>query len=295
MSILLFIDFFDLNIKKYVIKICLNMTKYTRTVDTFNNFILPAIPSLTLLTKLSGNSNSELDKFILDNAIQCFYNLAILTKSYSHNSSTSVLSQIIKDGLFGNLFEIMNNCLTYKKSSVNGTGNINIGIYFDTLKNIFKLFQLLCELSSEISNILIEMNIIEVIFTILKNEFDITGGDKNKNSTQITSKIKMTHSHHSILNEIFYLIHSFYPKIESETVKNIISTTRAISDNNSHVYIYFSENIISLLIENFNYIPSSHTSLKVLKLISVFLYHSNDENIIKYVDPSKMSNILSSK
>src|SRR5688572_6270742 len=79
-SILLFVDFFDINIKKYVTQSCYNMTKFVKNNTNYKKFIEPGLPSLTSLTKLSGSS--DLEKNILNQAILCFYNILTCFKNY---------------------------------------------------------------------------------------------------------------------------------------------------------------------------------------------------------------------
>jgi glycosyltransferase involved in cell wall biosynthesis len=52
----------DSNIKKYVINSCINISRYIKCYETFKNKILPAIPSLTYLTKLNSKTKNEVTK-----------------------------------------------------------------------------------------------------------------------------------------------------------------------------------------------------------------------------------------
>ena len=52
-----------------------------------------------------------------------------------------------------------------------GTGNNkDLNIFQDTLKNIIKIFQIFCNSSVEISNLILNMNILEIIYSIIVKE-----------------------------------------------------------------------------------------------------------------------------
>lgn len=282
----MFVDFFDSNIKKYVINSCYNMTRYTKKWEIFQKAILPGLPSLTSMTKLYGNS--ELDKSILDKAILSFYNILQGIKNYKlYTQDESIWETVIQYGLADNLLEIL---FTFFKmlnstgSNSSSSGN-NSSVYMDTFKNIIKTFQLLCEQSAKISNMLINMNIMETIYSILKEELEMTTMGSNS-----LDKGRASSSHHTIFNELFPFLHSFFPQPDSKNTKE-----RVITDNSSRVFILFSEKIIPLLIDNFVNISSSNLSIKVLKLINIYCYYSNNQNLSMYIEPLKLANIMSSK
>ena len=84
----------DLNLRKSALKACLNMSKPGTSVDFVKKYILPAVPNLTLLTKLSGGS--EIEKSICDSAIQCFYYIVSGTKNYNFSFHTNYYKQFFK-------------------------------------------------------------------------------------------------------------------------------------------------------------------------------------------------------
>lgn len=269
-AILSFVDFFDLNLKRYVIITCVNMCKWIKTLETFNEKVKPALLGLTGLTKFCGNS--ELEKFILDQAIQCFYSIINSAKNNKfYINDFNVFEEIIQYGLVDNLFEVLNNFMRMMEE------NKNVAIYLDTFKNIVKVLQMLCENSSNISNLLINMNILEMIYHILKGELNHSSTNNNINS-----------ANHSIFNEIFPLIISFFPN------NNTNSQKRLITDNTSHVYLFFAQKILPILINNFIHISSSGTTFKIVKIIKLFISFSNNVHINMFLDPLKVANILSS-
>jgi len=52
-SILGLIDFFDLNLRKSAVKACVNMSISANNKDYIKKFVLPAIPSLSNMTKVN--------------------------------------------------------------------------------------------------------------------------------------------------------------------------------------------------------------------------------------------------
>ncbi len=102
-AVLSLIDFFDLNLRKSALKACVNMTRVINNMDYIKKFIIPAIPSLTSLTKFIGNS--EIEKTILDQAVLCFYNIVYCIKTYNLITQTqNFYTTLIMYGLLENLF-----------------------------------------------------------------------------------------------------------------------------------------------------------------------------------------------
>jgi len=241
------------------------MSKYIRKFETLNRFILPAIPSLTTMTKL--NSHTELDKSILDKCVICFYNILITVKvNKFYEADVQVWDSIIKYGLLDNLVDLVVSLMSENSSdqiNINSTtsnrNSKNSVINLETFKSIVKIFQLLSEQSAKICNSLINMNILEMVHKIFKEELELSSIN-----SQSIEKGRAASTHHSIFNELLPLLISFFPSTFKED-----DSERLITDNTSLEYISFSKNIIPVLIENFINISSSQTSLKALRLINI--------------------------
>jgi len=247
-SILCLIEFFDLNLRKYAIKVCLRLSKHIKNFIIFKDFILPAIPNLTNLTKFSGNS--ELEKFILDSAIGCFYNiLKTIKMNKLEKNNKEIFQQLNQQGLVQNLFEVVLNVINLNtKNNIENKGNenylsdfnstnknftkannnINMN-YSETLKKIFTIFEFLSLKSDEISNSFLDiesyfkslnfnMSIFEVINAIIDSEIGINNydeGDKNncqnlltRENHNIQNKKNKIYSNASF-NKIFNYVFSF--------------------------------------------------------------------------------------
>jgi len=207
-SILFLIEFFDLNLRKYAINVCLRLSKYIKNSVIFKQFILPAIPNLTNLTKFSGNS--EIEKYILDSAIGCFYNILKSVKAYNLDfNNKSIYKQINEFGLVSNLFEGVLNFVNLVKKSGNekstdknailaknsrssnnsSKGNLN---FSETIKRIFNIFEIFSLKSDEIANSLldieckfaslgIKMSVFEVINMMLECEIGANDKQQHRN------------------------------------------------------------------------------------------------------------------
>ncbi len=231
------------------------------------------------LNKYFGNS--EVEKFILDKSIVCFYNIINSIKNFNfHSQDKKILINLIQYGFLNNLFDVLTTFLKLLNDE-KPTDNKNINIYLDTLKNILKVFESLCSQSSEITNLILNMNILQIVNTILLKELGLHNSDQIRN--------KLGSSHHAILNEIFALLNSFFPNKDSKEQDKIVS------EQNKQFYLFFSEKIINILVKEIINIPSSNTVIQVIKLVEMYINYSQNEFIITFVDQSKLSNICASK
>jgi hypothetical protein len=258
------------------------MTRYIRRYETLQDKILPAIPSLTTMTKFSLNM-SELDKTILDKSILSFYNIFNCIKSYKLcEVDKQIVEKVTQYGLLDNLIEILDTFFkTLKDTELNKKIQLNKSnsiILMDTFKNIIKIFQLLCEQSENFTNNLINMNVLEMIYTILKEELEISNGKSYSHN-----------SHHSVVNELLPFLQSLF--IESKNT----APTQIYLDNETKLFIFFSQKMIPLLIDNYVNISSSSISIKIIKLLKHYCFHAKLQTLEKYVNSSKVANILSSK
>jgi E3 ubiquitin-protein ligase TRIP12 len=279
-SVLSFIDFFELSTRKSALKACVNMSKVGNNIDYIRNHILKAIPNLTNLSKLNGNS--EIEKTIVDLAIQSIYNILNGVKNYNYSMDfNDFCEDIIKDGLINvlldNFIKFIN--VEEKKEIKNNIFNVNV----DTIKNILKIFELLCIMSNNIANTLLNKNMLELIYKVIKNEINYNKNDGSKVNSSNT---------HSLFNELFNLLSSFFPNQLNKNNINLLKT-KIMSDENKNYYDFFSEKILILLIENILNIPSSSTTLGVIKIIKMYIANSKNDYIQKYIDDNQLSNSIS--
>ncbi len=232
-SILFLIEFFDLNLRKHAITICLKLSKNIKNSVIYRQFILPSIPNLINLLRYSGNT--EIEKFILDSAINCFYYILKSIKSFKLDFiNKDIYKEIYDFGLVHNLFEIILNIINLMKSTKEEEKNKDYSIktqnnkmnlnYCETLKKIFIIFEFLNLKSDEIANKFLDIeqnytninfniSIFEIINIIIdceinNNNFDII---KNKNNEEnIFLPRNKNLSNEIIKNNIFYECKSFH-------------------------------------------------------------------------------------
>jgi hypothetical protein len=129
------------------------------------------------------------------------------------------------------------------------------------------------------------MNILEIVYNMMMKEFDPLNKDRFHSSNL------------PIFPEIFSLLISLFPlcshiKSEKDIKDNFRS--KIMSLENKVFYIFFSEKLLPLLLNNILSLPSSTAMLNVIRLIELFIIFSSNENIVKHICPAKLSNILSS-
>ena len=148
----------------------------------------------------------------------------------------------------------------------------------DTFKNILKVFEILCSQSIDITNLVLNMNILEIINTVLYKELGVLDQKAKFGSSNIS---------------IFANFRKSQQHVQSNKKENF--NTKIMSESNKNFYIYFSEKILSILVKNIVNMPSTTTILEVIHLIELYVTYSPKDQIIIYIDPVKLSNISSSK
>ena len=282
LNILSFIDFFDLPLRKTALKACVNMSKRGNSFEYYKNHIESAIPNLTNLAKLSGNS--DIEKNIVDLAIQCFYNIIFGIKNFGYSMNfNNFCNNIIKYGLLNVLLENFIKFINYDFDNIEKNKISNDNVTVDTIKNILKIFEMFCSMSDNITNLLLNQNMLEMIYKVIKNEINYTKNDGSKVNASNT---------HSLFNEIFNLLASFFPS-QSNKDNNKLFKTKIMSDENKHFYKFFSENILSLLIDNILNISSNSTTLGVIKIINMYCANSSLDYIKQFINDDKLSNTIS--
>lgn len=267
-SILVFYDFFEVSTRVFILKILTNLTKSIKNKKIFETKILPNLSSLAPLIYLTGHT--DIEKKNLNKIIHILYLIADSILDYYEENE--VWLKFTENGILLKTYKLLDEYVQsiYKDQEFNH--NIHI-INHDTFKTIIKFLSIISTNSTEISNRLMEMSILDTIYKTLKIELE--------------SDIKKTNNQHLVFVELFPFILSLFP--------TKIDKRNTITDNDSIYYEYFSKNIMRLLINNFINISSISTTIKGLELIKIFLQISSKENLIKYMDASCFSNLIWSK
>ena len=320
-SLLSLMEFCDLGLRKIALKACVNMTNCINNQDFIKKFIMPSIPSLSNLIRYSGDS--ELEKVLLDLSVQCFYNIIISIKNYNLNTNMTSFYKVVSDnGILENLYDVFLRFLKIDKESVyddemlikrknssymgntssNTNSNSNSNINLETFKNIIKIFEYFCFLNADITNGILNMNILNVIYFILVKEFglissntykklqsqDATNNDLKLSLSELSQEkvSKVVSNSQGYFIEIFNLLISLFPNKNSKGAAD-----RLLAQENKNFFIYFSEKILCLIINNVVNIPSSNSMVQIFKLLEMYIQSSSPENIFTYIDPIKFSNI----
>jgi len=192
------------------------------------------------------------------------------------------------------------------------SSNTNTFINLETFKNIVKIFEYFCSLNPNIANGILNMRILNVIYYILVRELGLIaspgsykksqsqnqlnkegeGDDKEYRSSlsgipQQGEKARVnSSSSQGYFIEIFNLLISLFPNKNSKGAED-----RLLSPDNKNFFIYFSEKILSLIINNIVNIPSSNSMVQIFKLLEMYINSSPVEYIESYIDPVKFANI----
>jgi hypothetical protein len=275
-SILTFIDFFEVNTRKYVIDCCLRMTKHIKKYDILNNKIIPGLQNLTSFSKF--NCQNEVEKYNFDKAILCFYNILVGIKNNKlYENCASVWEDIVQFGLFENLIEALEVFLDIDNNETISHifSKNNLVIYMDTFKNIIKIFSILCKNSEKIRNRMLDSTILNMMYRIIKDEIEqdtYINLDRNKSNI----------SHHLIFYELIPFLFSFFP--EEGSLSSSFSTK---------TFEYFTNKIIPTIIKNFVNISSVSLSLKAIRLIVMYCTFTDDEGL-KMIQKLNLGKIMSS-
>jgi hypothetical protein len=143
------------------------------------------------------------------------------------------------------------------------------------------------------------MNILQIIYNILVKDLGLVKNVSNSSRDKNTSQL---------YPELFALLTSFFPRrekdkfmtnsmscINSSSGKNtsvcFTNSNKLLNECNKTFFIYFSEKILKLLVENVVNIPSSNTMVSLANLIEIYIMNSPSECISTFIDPQRLSNI----
>ncbi|MCQ2815729.1 MAG: hypothetical protein MJ252_00535 [archaeon] len=322
--ILQLIDFFDLNLRKNVLKCCLNITKGIISYEEIEKYIQDGIPFLITLMRLDGSA--EIEKTICDLAIQNLFNILNCAKKFTtayENKIKDLCLTLTEAGVIENLFELFINFYNSKNNSKGIIDPSKSIVGEDTVNNILKVFESLCEIDENIVNNLLDKGMLDYIYQVLYNELGMTKDNNEEiNHSSIEDEemterndeqnLKVSSNLQSIYQGIFGLLISFFPLVEQERElkgnersefnlldaetkeeKKDYKSMKILNPKNSKYFNFFSEKILFLLIKNILNIPSTYTTLMVIRLITMYILVNEQQNIDKYIDENNLSNSLS--
>lgn len=272
-AILSLIEFFDYNLRKSAIISCYHMSKCITGYNMLKKNIIPSIPNINSLIKI--NDSLEISKVIQEYALLTFLNILASIKVNNNNELCKALvNNILSFGIIDNIMNIFLNSNKFENKNLNINGIDSIYVNEDkntsnhnnqSTKIIIQIFDLLCFLSNEATDLLLNMNILEDIYFIL-----VSNTKKGVNQ--------------NIYADIFNLLINLFPYEK-------IAKEKLAASYNAHFYKYFSQNILIYVIDNIINIPAINSLIQIIKLLKNFIMHSDESDILAYINPFKLANI----
>ena len=187
------------------------------------------------------------------------------------NISNELETELIKYNYFENFYDILT------RYFIEGDKKLNPELIKKVLINI----KLVCALSPLAVNKYLSINLLNILVEIINYEFSSQGNHDNS--------IDNTNS--TFLTELFSVLISLFPPFEEESALN--KDIKILSKQNKEYYKYFCKEILKPLI-NFIMSKSACGNLdNLIQLILVFIKTTDKDNIIAYIDPKPMSQIIS--
>ena len=283
--------------RKSIMKTCLNISANTITYKQFDHYIKPAMEKLCHLTKFDQD-NSYVNK----KAIFVYYNIILaLNKGYHFNDNPELENEISKYNFMDHFCEIL------KKYFIE-----NNKIALDEIKKIFKIINIIFQVSKKETSKLLSLNYLGLVVEILHNEFNnirktqnktITTSTPNKsiNSSNNKEDLNPAKSNSSFLAELFSSLSALFPEkkdnnnigdlTENKNYKKI--DENILRKNNSKYYNYLCNNIIKPLVNNILNKSTYSTLNNLVKLILVFSKTASKEDIQNYINSNQLALIIS--
>lgn len=194
-----------------------------------------------------------------------------------NNKNKEIFGAFLESELIDNLFHIF--LIFLKDKSVSEFHSINVSN--DTFRNIIKTFELLCYISDDFVDNILDKNILEITYSILSREFSQTNDDDKQKVN-----IKLSSSNSNLYQDFFAFLISLFPN-KKQKLKH-----KLLSDRNNLKLQFFGEKILVLLISNILNISSTNTIVHVIKLIGTFIQYSPEVEIKRSLNSSKISNLF---
>jgi hypothetical protein len=302
-SILNFIDFFDLNIRKYAVRICQTLTKHVKNNIIFKKNIQAGLSNLTNLTKFCGIS--DLEKYILDASINCFYCLLRNIKNYKiYENNKNIYSELTENGLIINLLETLVNLVYLLNTNYVNNNSKQYENYGEIIKKIFIILENLTVKSDTFSNDFLEIeclnnndnnnnsnnysinlrniSIFAVINIIIDTEIGRNGKNYNINENDNDndrSNFRVNNNEsdnqyksgcfQNIMNNVFNFLISLYPQDTLEVMKEDMKED--MKDIKEKDIINLNNfNNFEKINNNTNNIPGNNNEIKSQRIINKF-------------------------
>ena len=287
-------DFFELNTQIVMLKMVSNICVNINREEDFKKLI-PMIPTLTNFFEIRGTTDKHTDMFnLICTSFQFIWDCPLKFKDpYSNLTVVSDNFKLINQyGLMDKWYQFLLAAWTSAKftsdtevkPSSDDTEDTKSSIIIGNLGKIIKIISLLCKYSSEHWTIAImEMNMLEIIETLLKREYN-----RNKDSI-------------SVLTETISLLSALIP--DSRSYKNDTSDFAKnekaksfifedIDDQPNQYCVTMIKSILPMMLKLYVSSFNQTNKFSFLQLIEEIVLMMSSDTLKKYLQPHLMSRFI---
>ena len=271
-TLLNIIDFLGKSQRDSVIKCCLNMSYNVLNYKQYDVYIKPAS---NILSNLIQYREGITDIQFMEKIIDIYYNIVNNLQANIKNEisfSNQLEAELVKYNYFENFYDILTRYFIERDKKINP----------ELIKKVLINIKMACVLSPLAVNKYLSINLLGILVEIINYEF-------SSNQTNNDNSIDNTNS--TFLTELFSVLISLFPTIEEDS--DLPNDIKILSKQNKEYYKIFCRDILKPLI---NYIMSKSACSNLdnlIQLILVFIKTTDKDNIIAYIDPKPMSEIIS--
>ena len=267
-------DFLGNSQRHSAIKCCLNISYNVLNYKEYDVYIKPASAILCNLMKYREGIT---DIQILEKISDIYFNIINNLKVNIKNESSSLIqmeNELIKYNYFENFYDLLTRYFIERDKKINPE------LIKKTLNNI----RTACILSPLVVDKLLSINLLNILVEIINYEF--SNNQQNNDNSSNNNNANST-----FLTELFSVLMSLFPPMEDEN--KIENDIKILSKKNQEYYNYFCKNILKPLVNNIMSKSACGNLDNLIQLILVFIKTTDKDNIIAYIAPKPISQIIS--
>ena len=267
-------DFLGNSQRHSAIKCCLNISYNVLNYKQYDVYIKPAS---AILCNLMQYRDDITDIQILEKISDIYFNVINNLKINIKNESSYLIqmeNELIKYNYFENFYDLLTRYFIEREKKINPE------LIKKTLNNI----RTACVLSPLVVDKLLSINLLNILVEIINYEF-------SNNQQNNDNSLNNNNANSTFLTELFSVLMSLFPPMEDEN--KIENDIKILSKKNKEYYNYFCKNILKPLVNNIMSKSACGNLDNLIQLILVFIKTTDKDNIIAYIDPKPMSQIIS--
>ena len=265
-------DFLGKSQRESVIKCCLNMSYNVLNYKQYDVYIKPAsIILCNLMQYKEGITDTQILEKILDVYYNVISNLQANIK-IEMAFSNQLESELIQYNYFENFYDILTRYFIERDKKLNPI----------LIKKVLMNIKIACVLSPLAVNKYLSINLLNILVEIINYEF-------SNNQANNDNTIDNTNS--SFLTELFAVLISLFPPFSEESTMN--KDIKILSKQNQAYYQYFCKEILKPLVSYIMSKSACGNLDNLIQLILVFIQTADKDNIIAYIEPKPISQIIS--